>query len=557
MRKILLFAFILGYSALAQAQTVYQHVSDRGIYNFLDELATMHIIDLATAMKPYPRADIAQWLEEASRQRAQLTSAQRARLDHFLKEYALELGKLKTGRLRLSRRSATTAVHLLPPEVVYKDSLFRFMVRPIYGYRNFTAGDDNFWATFGGLEAISYVGERWGVYSSLRDNFQTGHKLAQPGFFTQEPGGRYKELTGNGQGGEFSEMRGGITWSWKWGRIGLIKDHIQWGDNLHGSNIFSGRTPSFASIKFYANPAPWIELHYFHGWLVSEAIDSLRSHFHDPGRPRLVNRRQYIAANMITLKPFQRLHFSFGNSVIYGDMEIHPGFLIPVFFYKSVVHSVNWGAGSQNNAMYFNISSRQIRNLHLYASYFVDEFSIRRIRDPLRHNFTGFKGGFTFTGLPNTLLGFEYTRTNPITYLHDVPSTRFESNRFNLGHYLKDNAEEMYATVRFYPLATLELGASWVYARKGNYYEYIRGMRNPRIDELPVLEDIIWDKNSLSFEAVVRPFTNMRIFGRYTISEINGYDADGRTAQEHLDMFSPSYMHGRVNLLEVGFGMGF
>ena len=354
-------------------------------------------------------------------------------------------------------------------------------------------------------------------------------------------------------------MRGGITWSWSWGTVGLVKDHIQWGDNQNGSNIFSGRTPSFPMIKLHMNPAKWLEFNYYHGWLVSEAIDSVRSYFVDEGFDRTVNRPKYIAANMFTVKPVPRLHISLGNSVVYGDMAVQPAYLIPFFFYKSLVHTIHWGASFQNNAMYINVSSRQIRHLHLYATYFVDEFSIRRVTDPERHNFTGFKGGFSLTDWPlrNVFLGAEYTFTNPITYLHDEPTTSFESNRYNLGHYLQDNAEEFFAQLRVYPGRTIQLGASWTYARKGNYYEYIRGRRDPRIDQMPVLEDITWTKNQLALDATVFPLPNLRVFARYTISDVQGYEADEESAQYYLDLFSPSYLHGKNNILELGFGMGF
>ncbi|MFW5725196.1 MAG: hypothetical protein ACOCX0_02025 [Bacteroidota bacterium] len=560
MRKILVLSLLLAFPFhFLVGQTAWQHVSDKGIYQFLDELATMHIIDITTAIKPMSREDIATALTEAEGQWSKLTGSQKARLDYYLQEYAMERGQLKTGLWQLNGRDSTLSVHLLPPEVGYRDSLFRIVMRPVYGYRNFSGGNHNFWVTYGGAEAISYIGKNWAVYVSLRDNYQKGERLAQPTYLTQEPGGTYKVLTGGGAGGEFSEMRGGITYNWAWGTIGLVKDHVQWGDNQHGANIFSGRTPSFPMIKLHANPAKWIEFNYYHGWLVSEAIDSIRSYFPEEGNPRTVNRQMYIAANMLTLKPFERLHLSFGNSIVYGDMPVQLAYLIPFFFYKSLVHTLHWGATFQNSGMYINLSSRLIPNLHLHATYFIDEFSIRRIGDPTRHNFTSFKGGFSLADWPlrNVTLFGEYTFTNPITFLHDEPTTRFRSNRYNLGHYLQDNAEEYYAGVRIYPGGTLELAATWVYARKGNYYQYIRGRRNPRIDEMPVLDEITWQNNSVSFEALVRPISNMRVFAKYTLSDIQGFDVDDQTAEYYLNLFSAPYLHGQKNILEIGFGMGF
>lgn len=519
----------------------------------------MHLVDVSTAVKPYSRHLIAAFLQQAQEQWSQLSFAQRSRLEMYQKEYAMELGKLKTGGWQLHGRDSTLSVHLLPPEVAYRDTFFSALIRPVYGYRNFSGGQKNFWATYGGAEAIAYMGNSWSIYASLRDNYQSDQRLAQPTWLTQEQGGVYKGQTGGGRGGEFSEMRGDITWQWNWGTVGLVKDHVQWGDHQNGSNIFSGRTPSFPMIKLHMHPAKWIEFNYFHGWLVSEAIDSLRSVFPEEGTARRVNRPQYIAANMFTLKPFDRLHISLGNSIVYGDMEVQPAYLIPFLFYKSVAHTMHWGASMQNSAMYINVSSRQIKHLHLYATYFVDEFSIARVNNPDRHNFTGFKGGFSLTDWPlrNIFLGTEYTFTNPITYLHDEPTTSFTSNRYNLGHYLQDNAEEFFAQLRVYPGGALQLGMSYTYARKGNHYEYIRGRRNPRIDELPVLEDITWTKSQLSFEALAHPLPNLRVFARFIVSDIQGYEADGEEAQYYLNLFSPEYLHGKNNVLELGFGMGF
>ncbi len=552
-----LFCLILMNSKQLHSQVANHHISDKGLYDFIDELAALHVIDVATVAKPYSRMQIYLWLEEAS-QSDQLSLVQYQRIQFWMNEFEMEAGNLKSGYLNLLRRN-DLSLHFLPPEIQYTDTLFRALIRPVYGFRYFNTTNNNFWGTFGGAEAITYMGKNWAAFMSLRDHYQSDQKMAQPGWLTTEPGGNYKKQTGGGVGGEYSEMRAGITYNWKWGSFGLIKDHLIWGDNQNGSNILSGRTPSYPMISLFLNPVKWLEFHYHHGWLVSQAIDSTASYFNPTGPDRTVQRKKYIAANMFVIKPFKRLHFSFGNSIVYGDMDIQPGYLIPFAFYKSIVHTIHKGTSYQNNALFINISSRQIKHLHLYATYFVDEFSLGRVSDKNRHNFTSFKGGFSLNDWPlrNVFLGAEYTRTNPITFLHDEPTTSYQSNLYNLGHYLTDNAEEFFATVRWYPYRTLQVGLSWVYALKGNYYEYIRGMNNPRIDELDILQDIIWQNKSLSFHMSYYPLSNLKIFANYTFSNIQTIDADGRTAQDYLDMFSAQYLHGKSNILELGFGLGF
>ncbi len=301
------------YSQRVSAQSAYHHISDKGIYEFLDELASLQIIDINSAVKPYTRMQIAGWLEEAS-DSDQLSLVQNQRLRFWMSEFEIEQSNHKPGYLYIVKQK-DISVHLLSPEISYKDSSFKALIRPVYGLRYFSAGDDHFWGTYGGVEAITYMGNEWSAYMSLRDNYQSGQKMAQPGWLTQEPGGNYKKQTGGGSGGEYSEMRAGITYSWKWGNFSLLKDHLCWGDNLNGSNILSGRTPSYPMVKLYIHPAKWIEFSYHHGWLVSQAIDSAASIFPQDGPSRTVQRRKYIAANMFTVKPMKYLNFSFGNSI--------------------------------------------------------------------------------------------------------------------------------------------------------------------------------------------------------------------------------------------------
>ncbi|MDA3942223.1 MAG: hypothetical protein PF694_01635 [Bacteroidetes bacterium] len=538
-------------------QTAYEHLSNSDLYAFIDDMASMHLIEVNTAIKPYSRQQIAGWLEGVDQQRVELSRAQAARLDIYLKEFALEAGKMKRGLVELAKQEDQLSVHLLPPEIVWRDSLFRAILRPIYGIRYFSSTKESFYHSYGGAEAIAYIGKNWAGYASLRDNYQSLEPLAMPTYLTQEAGGNYKIGVQGRSGADFSEMRGGITYSWDWGSIAFIKDHLQWGDAYNGSNILSGHSPSFPMVKLHLNPAKWLEFEYFHGWLVSQVIDSSRSYVTANGDYRAVFREKYIAANMYTFKPFERLRLSVGNSIVYSDVPVQPAYLIPFFFFKSLDHTLNKGIDNQNSSMFFNISTRQIRNLHLFASIFVDEFSVSRIGDPDRHNFTSIKLGGALNGwpLPDLFLASEYTRTNPMTYKHRVPATTYATNLFNLGHYLTDNSEEFFVSVRYAPVSTLQLKVNYTNAVHGNDYNYVRG--DIPVDEFPVLKEKSWSSTTLAFVADYLPLPNVRVFAEYSISNVQGYDIDGRDASYYEHRFGPDYLHGKTNTLIIGFGMGF
>jgi len=558
MLKKTILLILLSFPVGLFAQTAYQHIQDEPLYSFLDELSAIHVIDVNTAIKPYSRHQVAEWLTEAREQWQDLSRAQQAKLDHYLNEFALETSELKTGSATLYSREDNFSMHLLPPEITYRDSLFRTVIRPIYGIRYFSSNDKDFFHSYGGAEATAYIGDRWSVYASLRDNYQNKVRLAEQSFLTREQGGNYKGAGPGREGGDYSEMRGGITYSWDWGSVGLIKDHVEWGDNHHGSNIFSGRTPSFAMIKLHMSPAEWLEFDYYHGWLVSEVIDSTRSYYINDDQFKGVFKDKYIAANMYTFKPFDRFRLSIGNSIVYSDIDVQPVYLVPFSFFKSLAHTYSSGVLNHNSMMFANISSRQIKHLHLYFSVFIDEFATWRVGDPDKHNFTSYKGGFSVTGWPldNLFLTGEITRTTPMTYQHRVPSSTFETNRFNLGHYLRSNAAEYYGAIRYSPFGTLQLTASYVHALKANLYDYKYGADSP-LDSNPVLQDKTWTNHTLSFRAELMPLPNMRLFVEYSDSNIQGYDVDDRTAQEYLDKFSPSYLHGDTETISVGVKYGF
>lgn len=539
------------------AQAAYEHITNTPLYSFIDELASNHLIEVNSAIKPYSRQQIANWLEEANRQRDQLTKTQQARLDIFIREFSLESGSMKTGKATLYQKPGILGIYLLPPEIVWRDTLFRAVIRPIYGIRYFNTTNSNFYHSYGGAEAISYIGNNWAVYASLRDNYQNKEILARPNYLTLEQGGNYKINEGGRQGGDFSEMRGGFTYSWKWGSVGLIKDHIQWGDNNNGSNILSGRTPSFPLIKLHLNPVSWLEFNYFHGWLVSEVIDSTSSYIVPGGIFRGTYYPKYIAANMYTFKPLKRLNLSVGNAIIYDNRNVHPAYLIPFFFYKSLVHTINRGILNNNSTMFLNVSSRQIKHLHLFGTLFIDEFSKTRVGDPDRHNFWSYKAGLSLSGWPVKNIGIasEMTRTSPMTYQHRVPTTTFETNRFNLGHYLRDNASENFICLTYAPIGTLELAVSYTYAYKGNLYSYVYGTDIP-VDENPILKDKTWSDQALKFRADLLPLPNVRIFTEYISSTVNGYDVDNKNPEYYLNLFTPNYLQGKTSSFVIGFSMG-
>ena len=235
-----------------------------------------------------------------------------------------------------------------------------------------------------------------------------------PVIFNKEPVGIYKGS--NTGAADFSEMRGGIMLSWDFLEVGFVKDHITWGNNYNGAIIQSGLTPSIPMLKLHIRPTKWFDFNYYHAWLTSDVVDSSLTYLLPNGTHRDTYKNKFLAANMFTITPVRGLNVSFGNSIIYSDQNVNLAYLIPIFFYKSVDHTLtSYKIANQNSQMFFDVSSRLIKHTHLYFSMFVDEFSTTRISDPDIHNLYSYKIGGKISNWPmrNFSITGEYYKSVP------------------------------------------------------------------------------------------------------------------------------------------------
>jgi len=611
MRK-LLFVLLLGSIITLQGQVVYEDINNKGIYEFLDELANLKVIELNSVIKPYSRQFIAEKLVEAQeyvqgsrfkvqgsevqgsevqgskfkvqgdkkgkkRKQYRLNKRQLKELAFYWQDYQVdfrckstitndELGIKSEKRIAnseqgtvddclpqydhklgfLFKKKPAFAVPLNPLAFQYKDRLFTLSVRPILGYFYYVNENASEFRRYWGGSVFGYIGRNFGFYASLRDN-EESVAMAIPEYFTLNQGQVYKNKPGGGV--YFSEMRGGVTVAWNWGSFGVMNDRFTWGNNYHGANILSGKAPAFPYIQLHIKPVKWLDFNYIHGWLYSNVIDSSRSYYTPDDDYRIVYRNKYIATNMFTVTPFRNLNISFGNSIIYSDINVHPVYLIPFMFFNAVDASKNAysnDAGS-NSQLFFDISSRQIRHLHLYVTFFIDELKMSRVTDPDLYNFTSWKAGLRVSDFPfnNVSFTFEWTKTNPLTYQHYIPATTFASSNYCLGHYLRDNSYEYYVALGFKPIRGLALQASYTLAAHGDDYQYSYN-QGQQVDALPYMKNKTWQNSEIAVSARYEYTANAYFFLEYLNS--------ARTGDVQ---YQPVFMHGKTNTLVAGVNIGF
>ena len=539
---------ILCWCAPARAQMIPEPTGDEAVYLFLDELAADGVISLNGAVKPYSRQIIRQKLGEAAARpdslaalQNRLTPRQQKELDFWLNTYSP--GE-PDGKFKLL---------LSPATAYYRDSLFSVTVSPILGLTGgITSGSDGgsgsgtgstsrqrtiAWKN--GAKAYGNYG-RWAFFAALQDNHQDP-LMGHAEYLTRERGGHIKNET------DFSEMTGGVSYMWKWGDIAFLKDSPVWGSGYGGTNILSGRAPSFMHIRLHLKPVKWGEMTWIHGWLTSMVIDSTRSYWVTNAygtEYREHYRRKYIAANIFTFTPVERLHISAGNSVIWSDPRITPYYLMPVFFYKSVDHSVNSGINNSNSQMFLDISSNNIKHLHLYGTLFIDELSTARFTNS-DYNFFSWKGGFrtgNFSFMPDIWLTAECTFTYPLTFQHNVPVTTFENQGYNLGHWLRDNSRSWYFALDWRPVRAAGVRLWHERSERGPDYQSIGG---PRVG-LPYLESIEWRNVTTGLDVSYMITGGVQVRASLIRSNITGEE----------DWY-PTHLYGRTTTISGGVVWGF
>jgi hypothetical protein len=574
---------------LAHAQVVYEDINNTGIYDFLDELANNKVIELNSVVKPYSRIYITKKLMEAEKQLIINNEELKIRvnkrqvkelhfyLQDFLPEYRILINEFRIlnekkediSRIRdtaiqfvprpsslvprnydhklgfLFKKNQDFAVSLNPLAFQYQDRLFTLSVRPILGFSYMANENSNMYHRYWGASGFMYIRKYFGGYASLRDNYAT-QLLVQPQYLTLGTGGIYKVNEGGRTGGDWSEMRGGISVSWKWGSFGLMKDFFTWGNNYHGSNIFSDHAPSFPYIQLHINPVKWFDFYYIHGWLASKVVDSSRSYWIGD-EYRIVYHSKYIAANMFTFTPVKRLNISFGNSIIYSG-DINLGFLIPFMFFKSVDHSSYFNNNAGSNAqMFIDISSRQIKHLHLYVTLFIDELKTSRIFKKDENNFTSWKFGFRLSDFPvrNLSITSEYTRTQPMAYKHYLQITDFTSNLYNMGNWMRDNSQEIYIALAWKPIRGLLFNGSLTLAEHGDDVAYDSN-KGYDVTKIPFMKNKTWEDQEITFLARYELVSNIYLWLQYMNTNRRG---DVR--------YGPEILHGKTNTVMAGMNVGF
>ncbi len=588
------------------AQNIPVPLTQVKLYDFLDELLTDGVVVHQTAVRPYTRVQVAKMLTEAQAADTLLNVRQKKDLAFYLNEFALERDTMVSNYVQYTDHS-TYNLSLADPQFSYrsKNSMFKMRLRPILGGNFIMSKKGVIFHRWYGAELQMDIAKHLSIWGSLRDNSWSGDWLSKTYFPTDNDrrlgarihygasqvqpalmpiaGVQYKEAS---YGGDFSDSKGGISlYAW-WGSISLQRENIRWGDAYHASNILSGRAPAAPMISLQLTPCKWFQFDYFHAWLVSNVLDSTYYYLENTTNKgvQVKNYRpmnKFMAANMFTFTPIKQLSFSIGNSIIYAEQTIQAAYLIPIAFYKSLDHLLTKGVytQNQNSQAFASVSVRPVEHLHVYGSFYLDEFSLKRLKPSNNENNPiSYLVGFNWSGWPIKGLSLkgEFVRSYIACYTHSIDVLTWQSNSFDMGHYLGDNAQSIYAELAYRPIRGLLVKMSYTHDTKYNSYAYLRNYRDANgvirdggisetLAQKPfdhaifrnevVRLDGVYEVHPNMFLSLALEYNHARgcnnIIGEHIASE------DVGDAQYYLDKYMPLYYQGKNFTVSAAFSFGF
>ena len=565
------------------------------VYDYIDELITDGIVVNQTALRPYTRNQIADMLMQAQKADSLLSDRQRNELKFYLNEFALENEMMVDNYIQYTDHR-TFSLSLVDPQFSYKslNNMFKFRIRPILGADITGSKKGVLVQRWWGAEVQMDIAKHLSIWGSLRDNSWNGNWLNKDYYpssgsriygarihygasqimpaLSPLAGVQYKEAS---YGGDFSDSKGGINlYSW-WGSIGIQRENISWGNAYHSSNILSGRNPAVPMITLQLTPCKWFQFDYFHAWLVSNVLDSTTYYLENTtqGVNALHNYRPYnkfMAANMFTFTPIKQLSVSLGNSIVYAEQTIQAAYLIPIAFYKSLDHLLTKGirTQNQNSQAFASISLRPVNHLHLYGSFFVDEIKFSRFKpsEP-ENNPISYLVGFNWSGWPIDGLSLrgEFMRSYIACYTHSIDVLTWESNSYNMGHYMGDNAQSIYGELAYRPVRGLLLKLSYTHDTKYNSYAYLRDNISETIAQKP-FDQPIYRNQEVRLDGIYEPHPNMYMTLSIGYNNAQGFDNIKTnalpsellgSAQYYLDRFCPLYYQGKNLTISAAFSFGF
>jgi len=466
------YIFIIIFSLLlsVKAQVVFEPI-EKDIYPFLIRKNNKGNISFNETVQPISRIEIGKLLVLLEKKDELLSKIEKEELSYFLREFGLE------SKLQDSVKSVNNELSWVEQDGYSRLRLFHsfsdnfdFVLDPLIGISIEKDGENQKLIRAWGFNAYGYISDNVGFQLNFTDNTENGDLINPAKISTSERGINIRggQITDQM---DYSFLNAGVTYNWVWGYLSLQKNYSLIGSGNESRIILSDKAPSFTKLELDVQFTDWLRLHYFHGFLHSDLMDSttyINTSVLD--RPTYDRRQKYYAFHVFSLTPNSNWTINLGESIIYSD-QLEPIYFIPVMFFRLADHFYQrGGSDTGDNAQMFidvNYKNYSLRT-KFYSTLFLDELSFGAISgDENSPASIAYTFGFQTTDFPldNSLLTVEYSRLNPFIYMNGNDAQTYTSHSYPLGHWIGANGD-IFTFKYYYKL--------YRWADIDIYYSYIR-----------------------------------------------------------------------------------
>lgn len=215
----------------------------------------------------------------------------------------------------------------------------------------------------------------------------------------------------------------------KYGTLSIGRGKYQIGNNIGGSIILNDACNDYGFFSYNIDFGK-LSLSFIHTNLIpdstsSEAGDNSLSynHFED----------KYLVVHIIDWNPNSKVHFFFGEEIIYGSRSIELSYLLPHTFLRITEHNLH----DRDNVLIFSgFNFKPSKQNTLYFNFIIDELSKGDLWENI--NWWGNKYALQMGNSYKTLnskhrFTFEFTAIRPWVYTHNILPNKFSNDGIGLG----------------------------------------------------------------------------------------------------------------------------
>ena len=508
-------------------------------YDFIERLETKGVVrNIRDGSRPLSRAEMAQAVAQAARNREGLSAVERAQLAKLRELFAEPSDLEDDGILKWALKGG--------PLWVWREKQWRMYVDYVGRWKGtFHRGArDRIYQQTSGLRIRGDFG-RLGFYAEARDTQESGTRAYDTLEDIFEEGIGYAKVKRGVA--NYDETVAYLVWKLPWFEVTFGKDRLRWGPGWRGNVILSDTAPSFDMIKIKARYERFTFTSVT-GFLRTDLTESSRTY---DGTRKALPRKKQLAAHRLEISVSEKVDVGLSEMVVYGDRSWEPDYVNPIMFYWSAEHYL----GDQDNAMMaLDVEVRPIRNLKLYGVWLLDDLMKSRLGTDWFGNKFAFSGGALWLdpfGLADTDARLEYVRIDPWVYTHTYRINSYQHYGWALGHWLGPNADDVFVRIGHQVTRDLSVSVFLEQERHGQNEadrdvggDVNEGHQSGDSEHKRFLDGILEKRTSFGIEAAYEPLRNLivRVGVRRMRSE-NVLLTDGLRGDTKCDRLSASFSY--------------